>query len=90
MFVIQLIQVAPTIVFFDEIDAVGASRGSSSSSGVSDRVLAQLLTELDGLEKQSGVILLAATNRPDQLDSALLRPGRWVQFMIFMSEKFVV
>uniref|UniRef100_A0A1I7XRT7 AAA domain-containing protein n=1 Tax=Heterorhabditis bacteriophora TaxID=37862 RepID=A0A1I7XRT7_HETBA len=69
-------QVAPTIVFFDEIDAVGASRGSEKSSGVSDRVLAQLLTELDGLEKQSGVILLAATNRPDHLDSALLRPGR--------------
>ncbi|KAK6729426.1 hypothetical protein RB195_006465 [Necator americanus] len=69
-------QVAPTIVFFDEIDAVGASRGSEKSSGVSDRVLAQLLTELDGLEKQSGVLLLAATNRPDQLDSALLRPGR--------------
>ncbi|CAD6184929.1 unnamed protein product [Caenorhabditis auriculariae] len=69
-------QVSPTIVFFDEIDAVGSSRGSESSSGVSDRVLAQLLTELDGLEKQSRVVLLAATNRPDQLDSALLRPGR--------------
>lgn len=69
-------QVAPTIVFFDEIDAVGSSRGSEKSSGVSDRVLAQLLTELDGLEKSSRVILLAATNRPDQLDSALLRPGR--------------
>ncbi|WKX89915.1 hypothetical protein Q1695_009059 [Nippostrongylus brasiliensis] len=69
-------QVAPTIVFFDEIDAVGGSRGSEKSSGVTDRVLAQLLTELDGLEKQSGVLLLAATNRPDQLDSALLRPGR--------------
>uniref|UniRef100_A0A8R1I2P2 AAA+ ATPase domain-containing protein n=1 Tax=Caenorhabditis japonica TaxID=281687 RepID=A0A8R1I2P2_CAEJA len=68
-------QVAPTIVFFDEIDAVGSSRGSEKSSGVSDRVLAQLLTELDGLEKSSRVILLAATNRPDQLDSALLRPG---------------
>ncbi|CAI5440053.1 unnamed protein product [Caenorhabditis angaria] len=69
-------QVSPTIVFFDEIDAVGSSRGSEKSSGVSDRVLAQLLTELDGLEKTSRVILLAATNRPDQLDSALLRPGR--------------
>ncbi|KAF1768629.1 hypothetical protein GCK72_000441 [Caenorhabditis remanei] len=69
-------QVAPTIVFFDEIDAVGSSRGSEKSSGVSDRVLAQLLTELDGLEKSSRVVLLAATNRPDQLDSALLRPGR--------------
>ncbi|CAB3410768.1 unnamed protein product [Caenorhabditis bovis] len=68
--------VAPTIVFFDEIDAVGSARGSDKSSAVSDRVLAQLLTELDGLEKSSRVILLAATNRPDQLDGALLRPGR--------------
>ncbi|KJH43746.1 ATPase, AAA family [Dictyocaulus viviparus] len=66
--------VAPAIVFFDEIDAVGSSRGSEKSSGVSDRVLAQLLTELDGLEKQNDVLLLAATNRPDQLDNALLRP----------------
>lgn len=69
-------QVAPTIIFFDEIDAVGSSRGSEKSSGVSDRVLAQLLTELDGLEKHNDVLLLAATNRPDQLDTALLRPGR--------------
>ncbi|VDM53005.1 unnamed protein product [Angiostrongylus costaricensis] len=69
-------QVAPAIIFFDEIDAVGSSRGSEKSSGVSDRVLAQLLTELDGLEKHSDILLLAATNRPDQLDSALLRPGR--------------
>ncbi|GMT29088.1 hypothetical protein PFISCL1PPCAC_20385, partial [Pristionchus fissidentatus] len=70
-------QVAPSIVFFDEIDAVGSSRGANSSGGgVNERVLAQLLTELDGLESNEGVVLLAATNRPDQLDSALLRPGR--------------
>ncbi|PAV82804.1 hypothetical protein WR25_21976 [Diploscapter pachys] len=69
-------QVAPTIIFFDEIDAVGSARGTDQSSSVSDRVLAQLLTELDGLEKQNGVLMLAATNRPDQLDTALLRPGR--------------
>ncbi|KHN73888.1 Spermatogenesis-associated protein 5 [Toxocara canis] len=69
-------QVAPTILFFDEVDAVAVSRGEKSGSGVGDRVLAQLLTELDGLEKKSGVLVLAATNRPDTLDSALLRPGR--------------
>ncbi|GMR54251.1 hypothetical protein PMAYCL1PPCAC_24446, partial [Pristionchus mayeri] len=70
-------QVSPSIVFFDEIDAVGSARGANSSGGgVNERVLAQLLTELDGLESNEGVVLLAATNRPDQLDSALLRPGR--------------
>ncbi|KAF8368702.1 cdc-48.3, partial [Pristionchus pacificus] len=70
-------QVRPSIVFFDEIDAVGTTRGANSSGGgVNERVLAQLLTELDGLESNEGVVLLAATNRPDQLDSALLRPGR--------------
>lgn len=55
---------------------------------MSDRVLAQLLTELDGLEKQSGVLLLAATNRPDQLDSALLRPGREI-ILIFSCTIFL-
>ncbi|CEF66735.1 Transitional endoplasmic reticulum ATPase [Strongyloides ratti] len=69
-------QVAPTILFFDEIDAVGGKRGVDKSSPVGDRVLAQLLTELDGLEKKSRVVVLAATNRPDTIDSALLRPGR--------------
>ncbi|VDD96524.1 unnamed protein product [Enterobius vermicularis] len=68
-------QVAPAVLFFDEIDAVAASRGDKNS-GVGDRVLAQLLTELDGLEKKCGVIVLAATNRPDMLDGAILRPGR--------------
>ncbi|KAE9553138.1 hypothetical protein FO519_003655 [Halicephalobus sp. NKZ332] len=69
-------QVAPAVLFFDEIDAVATRRGGDSSSGVSDRVLAQLLTELDGLEKSTGVIVLAATNRPETLDGAILRPGR--------------
>ena len=69
-------QVAPSVLFFDEIDAVASRRGGDSSSGVSDRVLAQLLTELDGLEKTNGVIVLAATNRPEILDGAILRPGR--------------
>lgn len=66
---------APAIIFFDEIDALAGVRGESSS-GVSDRVLAQLLTELDGIETLKQVVVIAATNRPDMLDPALIRPGR--------------
>ncbi|XP_047441341.1 ATPase family protein 2 homolog [Mugil cephalus] len=70
--------VAPSIVFFDEIDALAGERGSSSGSGggVGDRVLAQLLTEMDGVEQLRDVTVLAATNRPDMIDKALMRPGR--------------
>ncbi|XP_029962283.1 ATPase family protein 2 homolog [Salarias fasciatus] len=69
--------VAPSIVFFDEIDALASERGSSPGSGaVSDRVLAQLLTEMDGIEQLRDVTVLAATNRPDMIDKALMRPGR--------------
>uniref|UniRef100_A0A8B9K9L9 AAA+ ATPase domain-containing protein n=1 Tax=Astyanax mexicanus TaxID=7994 RepID=A0A8B9K9L9_ASTMX len=64
--------VAPSIVFFDEIDALAVERGS----GVGDRVLAQLLTEMDGIEQLKDVTVLAATNRPDMIDKALMRPGR--------------
>jgi len=64
---------APCVVFFDEVDAVGAKR---QGTGVSDRVLTQLLTELDGVGGLVNVTFLAATNRPDVLDAALLRPGR--------------
>ncbi|XP_033358636.1 ATPase family protein 2 homolog isoform X2 [Bombus vosnesenskii] len=71
-------QVSPSIVFIDEIDALGSERGSSSSAGsnVQERVLAQLLTELDGVTALGSVTLVAATNRPDKIDKALLRPGR--------------
>ncbi|XP_076005308.1 ATPase family gene 2 protein homolog A isoform X2 [Genypterus blacodes] len=69
--------VAPSIVFFDEIDALASDRGSSAGSGgVGDRVLAQLLTEMDGIEQLRDVTVLAATNRPDMIDKALMRPGR--------------
>jgi len=68
---------APTIIFFDEIDAIATERGrNSSDSGVSERVVSQLLTELDGLETLEDVVVIATTNRPDLIDSALLRPGR--------------
>jgi transitional endoplasmic reticulum ATPase len=69
-------QSAPTIIFFDEIDAIAPTRGQSFDSHVTERVVSQLLTELDGLEELHSVVVLAATNRPDMVDTALLRPGR--------------
>ncbi len=75
----QAKQNAPCIVFIDEIDAVGRQRGAGLGGGNDEReqTLNQLLTEMDGFEGNSGVIVIAATNRPDVLDSALLRPGRF-------------
>ncbi|XP_064482187.1 ATPase family gene 2 protein homolog A-like [Ornithodoros turicata] len=68
---------SPCVVFFDEIDALAAQRGSTkSSSNVGDRVIAQLLAEIDGIEQLEDVVLVAATNRPDMVDEAMLRPGR--------------
>lgn len=91
-------QVAPAIVFFDEIDAIGGERATDGRGGgggsgggrrgggdsVQERVLTQLLTELDGVEKLENVTILAATNRPDLIDKALLRPGR-IDRMIYVS-----
>ena len=70
---------APCIIFIDEIDAVGRQRGAGIGGGNDEReqTLNQLLTEMDGFEGNSGIIIIAATNRPDVLDSALLRPGRF-------------
>ncbi|XP_038256510.1 ATPase family protein 2 homolog isoform X4 [Dermochelys coriacea] len=69
--------VSPSVLFFDEIDALAVERGRSSGAGnVADRVLAQLLTEMDGIEQLKDVTILAATNRPDLIDKALMRPGR--------------
>ena len=71
---------APCIVFIDEIDAIGQKRSSGSAYGGNDereQTLNQLLTEMDGFEENTGVIILAATNRPDSLDAALTRPGRF-------------
>ena len=70
-------QVAPCVLFIDEIDSIAPRRGSrSSDSGVGDRVVNQLLTELDGIESLEGVTVIAATNRPDMIDPAIMRPGR--------------
>ncbi len=75
----QAKEAAPAIVFIDEIDAVGRSRGVGLGGGNDEReqTLNQLLVEMDGFDNQTGVIVMAATNRPDVLDAALLRPGRF-------------
>ena len=70
-------QASPCIVFLDELDALAPVRGAGGDSHVTERVVSQLLTELDGIEELRGVVVLAATNRPDILDPALLRPGRF-------------
>jgi transitional endoplasmic reticulum ATPase len=71
-------QTAPTVIFFDEIDSIASTRGGSSSdSGVTQRVVNQLLTEIDGMEELTDVAVIAATNRVDILDPALVRPGRF-------------
>ena len=71
-------QAAPCIIFFDEVDAIAPTRGANfGDSHVTERVISQLLTELDGLEILTNVIVIAATNRPDIIDVALLRPGRF-------------
>ncbi len=70
-------QAAPCIVFFDELDSLAPRRGGEIDGHVGDRVIAQLLTEMDGIEGRTGVIVVAATNRPELIDPALLRPGRF-------------
>jgi len=75
-------QVSPCVVFFDEIDALAGKRGYETGTKVTERVLNQLLAEMDGLEDLKDVIILAATNRPDMLDPALLRPGRFDRILL--------
>ncbi|MHA1304515.1 MAG: CDC48 family AAA ATPase [Candidatus Heimdallarchaeaceae archaeon] len=70
-------QAAPCVIFLDEIDSITPVRGRAMDSGVTERVISQLLTEIDGLEELRGVTIIAATNRPDMVDPALLRPGRF-------------
>ena len=75
-------QTAPTIVFFDEIDSLAPRRGKSADSPVTERVVNQILTEMDGLIDMQDVVVVAATNRPDMLDTALLRPGRFDRLIL--------
>ncbi|HIJ00922.1 MAG TPA: CDC48 family AAA ATPase, partial [Candidatus Methanomethylophilaceae archaeon] len=70
-------QAAPCVIFMDEIDSITGTRGGSEDSKVTERVISQLLTEMDGLEALHDVVVIAATNRPDIIDPALLRPGRF-------------
>ncbi|WP_328462872.1 AAA family ATPase [Actinoplanes sp. NBC_00393] len=69
-------EAAPTLVFLDEVDALAPTRGQATDGGTTDRVVAALLTELDGVEDLRNVVVIGATNRPDLIDPALLRPGR--------------
>lgn len=73
---------APCVLFFDELDSIAKSRGNSAGdSGGTDRVLNQILTEMDGMNAKKNVFVIGATNRPDQIDPALLRPGRLDQLI---------
>ncbi|MEK6842356.1 MAG: CDC48 family AAA ATPase, partial [Nanoarchaeota archaeon] len=75
-------QVAPCIIFFDEIDSLAGKRGIDSGTKVTERVLNQLLAEMDGLEDLKDVLVIGATNRPDMLDPAVLRPGRFDKILL--------
>jgi transitional endoplasmic reticulum ATPase len=74
---------APCVMFFDELDSIAKARGSSAgdAGGAGDRVLNQILTEMDGMNTKKNVFIIGATNRPDQIDPALLRPGRLDQLI---------
>lgn len=76
-------QTSPTIIFFDEIDSIAPKRGGSGGEGhVTERVVNQMLTEMDGLEGMRDIVIIASTNRPDIIDSALLRPGRFDRIIL--------
>ena len=75
-------QVAPCVIFFDEVDAIAARRGMSQGNNVTERMVNTMLTEMDGLEELNDVVVVAATNRPDILDPALLRPGRFDKILL--------
>jgi transitional endoplasmic reticulum ATPase len=75
-------QTSPTIIFFDEIDSIAPRRGMGSDSNVTERVVNQLLTEMDGVQELNDIVIIAATNRPDILDTALLRPGRFDRIIL--------
>jgi transitional endoplasmic reticulum ATPase len=81
-------QVSPTIVFLDEIDSIAPRRGAYAGSHVTESVVNQILTSIDGLESMEGVIIIGATNRPDILDPSLLRPGRFDRLLLIPSPDF--
>ena len=72
----------PCVIFFDELDSIAPKRGDKGDAGgVMDRIVSQLLAELDGMDSNANVFVMGATNRPDLLDSALLRPGRYDSYV---------
>ncbi len=75
-------QTSPSIIFFDEMDSIAPRRGGSEENKVSERVVNQLLTEMDGLQELNDIVIVAATNRPDIIDTALLRPGRFDRIIL--------
>ncbi len=75
-------QVAPCVIFFDEIDSLAGKRGVEVGTKVTERVLNQMLAEMDGLEDLKDILVIGATNRPDMLDPALLRPGRFDKILL--------
>ena len=75
-------QVAPCIIFFDEVDSLAGRRGMDSGSKVADHVLNQILAEMDGVEESSDIVVIGATNRPDMMDPAILRPGRFDRILL--------
>jgi transitional endoplasmic reticulum ATPase len=82
-------QAAPCVIFFDEIDSIAPIRGMGGDSMVTERVVSQLLTEMDGIQSLQGVVVLAATNRIDMVDPALLRPGRFDKLIyVGMPDKY--
>ncbi len=80
-------QVAPCVVFFDEIDSLAGHRGAETGTRVTERVLNQMLAEIDGLEDLNDILIIGATNRPDMLDPALLRPGRFDRILLVNAPK---
>ncbi|HRZ85624.1 MAG TPA: CDC48 family AAA ATPase [Candidatus Paceibacterota bacterium] len=78
-------QVAPCIIFFDEIDSLASRRGMDTGTKVTERVLNQILSEMDGLEELHDITVIGATNRPDMLDPALLRPGRFDRILLIQA-----
>lgn len=78
-------QTAPTIIFFDEIDSLAPSRSSGDDNRVTERVVNQLLTEIDGMQDLENIVIIGATNRPDIMDTALLRPGRFDRILLIGS-----
>lgn len=83
LFIFTSNQSAPCVLFFDELDSIATQRGSSQgdAGGAGDRVLNQLLTEMDGMNSKKTVFIIGATNRPDIIDGALMRPGRLDQLI---------